>query len=302
MWIGNWGDEERSRELHEFLLEPIRELALTAAIYGVRYPAAALADIAKAGAQYRGWLPNHEVPAVLAAHRLTVHVPRRPYVEALPGIPTIRVFEAVACGVPLVSAPWLDSEGLFRPGDYSLARTGQEMKKAIRAVLNDPDLAAGLAARGLETIQARHTCAHRVEELLAICSSCGAPSATAATASLIDNALGPLPLLHCAEYRARPRYPCQAQVTRFFVGHAPRPVELLVLEAAVRTGTLVADLAIHVLQRPFRCDWRAKAAVGASTMTSLQIVRSCQRGSSGEAAGVSFPGALRLPTVNYASL
>jgi spore maturation protein CgeB len=183
VWIGNWGDEERSRELHEFLLEPVRELALTAAIYGVRYPAAALAEIANAGAQYRGWLPNHEVPAVFAAHRLTVHVPRRPYVEALPGIPTIRVFEALACGVPLVSAPWLDNEGLFRPGDYLLARTGQEMKKAIRAVLNDPDLTAGLAARGLETIQARHTCAHRVEELLAIYASCGAPSATAATAS-----------------------------------------------------------------------------------------------------------------------
>ena len=102
------GDEERSRELHEFLLEPIRELALTAAIYGVRYPAAALADIAKAGAQYRGWLPNHEVPAVLAAHRLTLHVPRRPYVEALPGIPTIRMFGG-RCADPAVSAPWLDA-------------------------------------------------------------------------------------------------------------------------------------------------------------------------------------------------
>jgi spore maturation protein CgeB len=183
VWIGNWGDEERSRELQEYLLEPIRELALTAAIYGVRYPTSALADIAQAGAQYRGWLPNPEVPAVFAAHRLTAHVPRRPYVEALPGIPTIRVFEALACGIPLVSAPWRDSEGLFRPGDYLLARTGEEMKKSMRAVLKDPELAAGLAARGLETIRARHTCAHRVEELLAICASCGAPSATAAPAS-----------------------------------------------------------------------------------------------------------------------
>jgi spore maturation protein CgeB len=183
VWIGNWGEEERSRELHEYLLEPIRELALTAAIYGVRYPASALADIAEAGGHYRGWLPNHEAPTVFATHRLTVHVPRRPYVEALPGIPTIRVFEALACGIPLVSAPWRDSEGLFRPGDYLLARTGEEMKKSMRAVLNDPDLAAGLAARGLETIRARHTCAHRVEELLAICASCGAPSAIAESAS-----------------------------------------------------------------------------------------------------------------------
>ena len=57
---------------------------------------------------------------------MTVHVPRRPYVEALPGIPTIRVFEALACGIPLVSAPWADSEGLFPPGRLPLvARTAR---------------------------------------------------------------------------------------------------------------------------------------------------------------------------------
>ena len=99
---------------------------------------------------------------MFAAHRLTVHVPRRPYVEALPGIPTIRVFEALACGIPLVSAPWEDSEGLFRPGDFLLARSGKEMCELIGAALNDRRLAAALAARGLETILARHTCAHRV--------------------------------------------------------------------------------------------------------------------------------------------
>lgn len=174
VWIGNWGDEERSRELQEYLLAPIRELGLTATIHGVRYPPSAITAIATAGARYGGWLPNNEVPATFAAHRLTVHVPRRPYVEALPGIPTIRVFEALACGIPLISAPWEDSEGLFRPGDFLLARSGKEMCELIGAVLNDRQLAGGLAARGLETILARHTCAHRVEELLAICAGCGA--------------------------------------------------------------------------------------------------------------------------------
>ena len=41
-------------------------------------------------------------PEVFARHLATVHVPRRFYVDALPGIPTIRVFEALACGIPLV--------------------------------------------------------------------------------------------------------------------------------------------------------------------------------------------------------
>ena len=58
------------------------------------------------GARYRGWLANARAPDVFARHLATVHVPRRFYVERLPGIPTIRVFEALACGIPLVSAPW----------------------------------------------------------------------------------------------------------------------------------------------------------------------------------------------------
>ena len=56
-----------------------------------------------------GW-PTPRAPAVFARHLATVHVPRRFYVEALPGIPTIRVFEALACGIPLVCAPWSDAE------------------------------------------------------------------------------------------------------------------------------------------------------------------------------------------------
>ena len=62
------------------------------------------------------------VPDVFAQHRVTVHVPRGPYLRQLPGIPTIRPFEAMACGIPLISAQWHDSEGLFREGNRFLVR------------------------------------------------------------------------------------------------------------------------------------------------------------------------------------
>ena len=26
VWIGNWGDDERTKELHEFIIEPIKQL------------------------------------------------------------------------------------------------------------------------------------------------------------------------------------------------------------------------------------------------------------------------------------
>jgi spore maturation protein CgeB len=167
VFVGNWGDGERTAELAEFLLGPVRDLGLSARVHGVRYPPHGRAALEAAGVSFGGWLPNHEAPRVLRAHRVTVHVPRRPYARALPGIPTIRPFEALATGTPLISAPWDDAEGLFRRGeDHLVARDGAEMRRHLRAVLEEPGLARALADEGLATIRARHTCAHRVDELL----------------------------------------------------------------------------------------------------------------------------------------
>jgi spore maturation protein CgeB len=165
VWIGNWGDGERTKELHEFLLEPAA--GLRAFLHGVRYPEAAVRAAAQAGLVYRGWVANHEVPRLFARNRVTVHVPRRPYVESLPGIPTIRPFEALACGIPLISARWDRTGGLFTPGaDFLVAHDGDEMTTHLRLLMSDPDRRAALAAHGLATVRARHTCAHRVDELL----------------------------------------------------------------------------------------------------------------------------------------
>lgn len=169
VWIGNWGDEERTEELREFLLRPAKELHLKAKVHGVRYPDYALSELEDAGVKYGGWIPNFDVPDLFARYRVTVHVPRRPYLEKLKGIPTIRPFEALACGIPLVSSYWNDSEGLFREGqDFLVARSGAEIRKYILDVLNDENMAASLARSGLETIRGRHTCSHRVDELESI--------------------------------------------------------------------------------------------------------------------------------------
>jgi spore maturation protein CgeB len=169
IWIGNWGDGERSRELETFLFEPAQAAGLGLDIYGVRYPSAALGTLERYGARYHGWAANASAPGLFARHLATVHVPRRYYATTLPGIPTIRMFEALACGIPLASAPWSDAEGLFRPGtDYLVARNGGEMTTQLRMIARDPDLRRSLIDHGLETIRARHTCAHRVDALLDI--------------------------------------------------------------------------------------------------------------------------------------
>jgi spore maturation protein CgeB len=169
VFVGNWGDEERTAELTEFLLEPARALRLQARVHGVRFPPSGIAALAAAGVEYGGFIPNFFVPQVFARFKLTVHIPRSPYVRSLPGIPTIRPFEALACGIPLVSSWWDDSEGLFEVGrDFLMARTGAAMKEHIRALLADPAAAEELARHGRRTVLDRHTCAHRVDELLRI--------------------------------------------------------------------------------------------------------------------------------------
>ncbi|HKG97204.1 MAG TPA: glycosyltransferase, partial [Pyrinomonadaceae bacterium] len=151
------------------LIQPVKDLQLNAEVYGVRYPDHAIEALTRAGIRYRGWLPNYKVPEVFATARVTLHIPRRPYVKELPGIPTIRPFEALACGIPLICSPWDDAEQLFTPGrDFLMARDGNEMKQLLHQVLSAPSFGEELANHGVATIEQKHTCAHRVDELLRI--------------------------------------------------------------------------------------------------------------------------------------
>jgi spore maturation protein CgeB len=105
---------------------------------------------------------------VYSRAKLTLHIPRQQYNSAMSGIPTIRVFEALACGIPLISAPWQDSEHLFRGGDFCVVENAAEMASKIRALLEDRDRAREQARCGLETVLARHTCDDRAKELTGI--------------------------------------------------------------------------------------------------------------------------------------
>jgi spore maturation protein CgeB len=166
VWIGNWGDDERVEEIREFLIEPVKQLRLKARVYGVRYPQSAIDALAAAGIEYAGWLPNFDVPTVFSKFRATVHIQRRPYTRLLRGIPTIRPFEALACGIPMVSSPWDDIEGLFTAGaDYLVARDSASMIGHLRWIIDNPSEARAIAAHGFRTILERHTCVHRIDQL-----------------------------------------------------------------------------------------------------------------------------------------
>jgi len=177
VWIGNWGDEERTRELQEFLVTPAVAMPdCKFAVHGVRYPKAALQQLSESKIEFRGYLPNLRAPEMYSRSKVSLHVPRRFYANGLSGVPTIRVFEALATGSPLLCAPWNDCEGLFRSGeDYICMPDSAAMIAELRRLLRDDRARQQLAANGLETIRARHTCAHRAQQLVEICHELEAP-------------------------------------------------------------------------------------------------------------------------------
>jgi spore maturation protein CgeB len=170
VWIGNWGDDERTHELQEFLIEPAAALrGQRVVVYGVRYPAAAIARLHEAGVEYRGYLPNLRAATVYGASKAALHIPRRQYANDLGGIPTIRVFEALACGVPLLCSPWRDEENLFSPGqDYWVACDGHDLQAKLENLLANEKTQRRLGEHGLKTILERHTCTHRAQQLISI--------------------------------------------------------------------------------------------------------------------------------------
>lgn len=102
--------------------------------------------------------PDH--PAFFSSSRLTLNVTRRD-MAAMGWAPSGRLFEAAACGSPVLSDPWEGLDHFFAPGrEVLIAETTEEALDALERT----DLAAiGAAAR--ERALAEHTSAHRAAEL-----------------------------------------------------------------------------------------------------------------------------------------
>jgi spore maturation protein CgeB len=168
VWIGDHREHDEN-VITDLLLAPVRHLDLRATVYGVRFPARARAAFERAGADFRGYLPDHALPAALSRARLALHLPRALRGDARAGVPESPLFALLACGVPVVSAAPSADDPTFEPQrDLLQARTGHEVAMAVSSLLADPARARALGQQGRATVLSRHTCAHRVAELLAL--------------------------------------------------------------------------------------------------------------------------------------
>ena len=103
-------------------------------------------------------------PRFYGSQRFALNVTRAEMIEA-GWSPSVRLFEAAACGVPIISDRWDGLETLLAPGrEIVLADTAAEVLAVLRGMDEDERLA--MASRARARILAEHTAAHRAEELV----------------------------------------------------------------------------------------------------------------------------------------
>ncbi len=161
---------DRQAALERLLVAPARVLASERFVIG--------------GAQYPRdfpwtdniWFVRHvpppDHPAFYASGRLTLNVTRAAMAE-MGWCPSGRLFEAAACGTPILSDAWPGLETFFTPGEEILlaSTTGQ----ALAALAAPPDVLAGIAARARARTLEQHTAARRVGQLMAALDAAHAP-------------------------------------------------------------------------------------------------------------------------------
>jgi spore maturation protein CgeB len=173
-YLGTYA-EDRQEALAALFIEPARRLpARRFVLGGAQYP------------QDFPWtdniffvrhLPPAEHPAFFSSARLTLNVTRQA-MAAMGWCPSGRLFEAAACGAPILSDSWPGLEAFFEPGaEILVARSSGEAAAAIE--MSDAEL-RGIALRARERVLAEHSADRRAEELVALLERGHSPPARVA--------------------------------------------------------------------------------------------------------------------------
>ena len=159
-YLGTYSDD-RQRSLTELMLEPARGLRdHRFVVAGAQYPE----DIAWPDNVERiTHLPPREHRGFYNAQRYTLNITRQDMIRA-GWSPSVRLFEAAACGTPIISDYWDGLEAFFEPGrEILIASTSRDIEEYLHDVPEEERRALGARAR--ERVLARHTSARRAAEL-----------------------------------------------------------------------------------------------------------------------------------------
>ena len=155
-YLGTYSPD-RQPTLEKLLIEPARNMPERRfVVAGPQYPAGIDWP---ANVERIEHLPPSDHAAFYAASHFTLNVTRADMIRA-GWSPSVRLFEAAACGIPIISDIWPGLDRLFDPArEIILAETGRDVAEA----LNRDASAIGHSAR--TRVLGAHTAAHRAEEL-----------------------------------------------------------------------------------------------------------------------------------------
>jgi spore maturation protein CgeB len=159
-YLGTYSPD-RQPKVEALLIEPARRLpGERFAVAGAQYPAETAWP---ANVGHTAHLPPSEHAAFYAAQAFTLNVTRADMVAAGHS-PSVRLFEAAACGVPIISDVWPGLDRLFRPGHEILLAEDTE---AVLRILHghDDGQAAAVGAAARTVVLRRHTALARAREL-----------------------------------------------------------------------------------------------------------------------------------------
>lgn len=154
---------DRAPGMDRLLLEPARRSgARTFLVGGPKYPDTALWP---ANVRRMEHVPPIRHPAFYSSARWQLNLTREDMRRA-GWSPSVRLFEAAACGAPLLSDSWAGLEHLFTPGEEILLPADADQVLAALDMHPDDRMAIGQAAR--RRVLAEHTSAHRAAQLEAM--------------------------------------------------------------------------------------------------------------------------------------
>ncbi|HEV3408693.1 MAG TPA: glycosyltransferase [Chthoniobacterales bacterium] len=173
-YLGTYAADRQSA-LERLFIEPARQLPTERFVLGgAQYP------------EHFPWAPNifflqhlapSEHPAFFSSSRLSLNV-TRDTMKAMGWCPSGRLFEASACGTPLVSDNWPGLEDFFTPGEEILiADSTADALSALQ--LSDAELSKIASAARARTLEA-HSSARRAQEFEELLARAREPETIAA--------------------------------------------------------------------------------------------------------------------------
>lgn len=159
-YLGTYG-EDRQPKLEALLSEPARHWKQGRfVVAGPMYPTNI---VWPANVERINHLAPSEHRAFYNSQRFTLNITRADMVRAGHS-PSVRLFEAAACGVPIISDWWPGLDEVFTPGrEILIARSPIESLRLLQEVPEQER--RSIADRARDRVLACHTAAHRAAEL-----------------------------------------------------------------------------------------------------------------------------------------